>query len=92
MAQVSTMASHVSRENKLLVAENKRLMEAHNQQANSVRQLQVGSSWKGSGHQGGSHSQGMSDYLQTTSCRCTSIRALTPCKHGFGGPYKERCV
>lgn len=42
MAQVSSMASTVSQENKLLVAENKRLVELRDQQAGVVAQLQVG--------------------------------------------------
>jgi hypothetical protein len=41
MAQVSNMASSVSHENKLLVADNKRLLEQRDQQAAAIKQLQV---------------------------------------------------
>lgn len=43
MAQVSSMASTVSKENKLLTAENKRLLEVREQQAHALKQKQVGS-------------------------------------------------
>jgi hypothetical protein len=42
MAQVSSMASTVSQENKLLTAENKRLLELRQQQAHEQKQKQVG--------------------------------------------------
>jgi hypothetical protein len=41
MAQVSNMASSVSHENKLLVADNKRLLEQKDEQAAAIKQLQV---------------------------------------------------
>jgi hypothetical protein len=42
MAQVGSMASSVSQENKLLAAENKRLAGLKEQQDEAIRQLQVG--------------------------------------------------
>jgi hypothetical protein len=41
MAQVSSMASTVSQENKLLSAENRRLLELREQQAHALNQKQV---------------------------------------------------
>lgn len=41
MNQVSSMASSVSQENKLLLADNRRLQELRDQQAGVIEQLQV---------------------------------------------------
>lgn len=41
MAQVSRMASTVTQENRLLAADNQRLTEQREQQAQAIRQLQV---------------------------------------------------
>lgn len=41
MTQVSSMASSLSQENKLLLADNRRLQELRDQQAGVIEQLQV---------------------------------------------------